>query len=81
VNGFSFDPFDVEAMAQAMLRMAALPCDRRAMMGHASEKQIALWGPDRFADGLTRAANKATAIGPKSCSPLNQGLLAMLSMR
>jgi glycosyltransferase involved in cell wall biosynthesis len=81
VNGFTFDPFDVELIARAMLRMAELPCDQRAMMGHASEKHISLWGPDRFADGLTRAANKAKANGPKSCSPLNGGLLAMLSMR
>ena len=60
-NGLTFDPCDVEALAQLMLRLTETPEQRLAEMGVASRKVIANWGPERFADGLARAVRTALA--------------------
>jgi len=58
-NGFTFDPYDVEALAQLMLRLTETPKHRLAEMGDASREVIANWGPVRFPDGLARAIQAA----------------------
>ena len=59
VNGFRFDPGDPVAIAIAMLRVSASDADREEM-GRQSVARIALWTPERFAEGLWRAVAAGT---------------------
>jgi glycosyltransferase involved in cell wall biosynthesis len=59
VNGFTFDPRDVEELAGLMQRVAAMTDERRQAMGRAGQAIIADWGPERFADGLMQAVEAA----------------------
>ena len=61
VNGFTFDPFDVEELARRMYDLAHGNVDRAAM-GRASREIIAGWGPERFADGLAQAVEVALSV-------------------
>ena len=56
-NGFTFDPFDVEAIAKVLQRIAIHP-DRLAL-GEASRQRIREWGPGRFGTGMTNAVDAA----------------------
>ncbi len=67
-NGFTFDPFDVRAIADAMFRVALEHCDRAAM-GAASQAIITKWGRERFASGFEAAASAALA-GPRRASSI-----------
>jgi glycosyltransferase involved in cell wall biosynthesis len=58
VNGFTFDPLDVEGLARLLARVAPDEAGR-ATMGAASREIIARWGPERFADGLRDAVEAA----------------------
>lgn len=78
-NGFTFDPFDVEAMADVMLRIASDGCDRAAM-GAASQEIIADWGPARFAAGFEAAARAALAARPRRSSLVDRLLLRALTL-
>lgn len=55
VNGWSFDPNSMEAMAEAMVRLAALPEEDRAAMGCASQRIVADWGLERYVSGALEA--------------------------
>ena len=81
VNGFTFDPCDVEAMARLMFQVANLEPDRLATMGEASRRTSSEWGLDRFASGLAAAAKCALRIGPKKASFLDRLLLHALILR
>ena len=54
VNGHTFDPCDVEALAQLMLKMSSGRVDLRAMRD-ASRKIIAGWSLETFAQNLLKA--------------------------
>ena len=56
VNGFTFDPYNVESLARLMLEVSRLETDRLALMGEASRRISADWGLERFASGLAAAA-------------------------
>lgn len=58
VNGFTFDPFEVDGLTALMHRIATAR-DRR-VMGEASLRIIARWDTERFAVGLSEAAQMAT---------------------
>ena len=58
VNGFTFDPFDVEGLALLMLKMSSGQVDLEAM-GAASRRIIAAWTPEVFARGLLQAVEAA----------------------
>jgi 1,2-diacylglycerol 3-alpha-glucosyltransferase len=81
VNGFTFDPCDVEAMARLMFKVSGLESDRLATMGEASRRIGADWGLERFASGLTAAAECALRIGPKKASFVDRLLLRALMFR
>lgn len=70
-NGYLFDPFDVDDMADAMRKMAALSDNERRAMGRCSEEIIAEWGPERFAKGLW-AAVEAARSAPRQRLGLTQ---------
>jgi glycosyltransferase involved in cell wall biosynthesis len=79
-NGFTFDPLDVEAMADAMVKIASDDCDRAAM-GRASREIIAGWDPARFAVGFEAAANAALAAPRRAPSLIDRTLLRALTAR
>lgn len=62
MNGFTFDPHDVEQMAALLLRMAAMPPVDLAAMGRESRAIVAGWSPERFAQGLAQAVEAAVAV-------------------
>ena len=64
VNGFTFDPNDVERLASLMRKMAA-PDFPLAAFGAESRRLIASWGPERFADGM----REAVALSLKNSVP------------
>ena len=57
VTGFSFDPFDVSAIAEAMSRIAALPPDSDLL--DAARERVDQLRPERFGEGLINAAQAA----------------------
>jgi glycosyltransferase involved in cell wall biosynthesis len=66
VNGFTFDPCDVAAIADRMIRLAKLSPQQLKQFGAESERIIADWGLERFARGLRMAADRAIEVGPKT---------------
>ena len=73
-NGFTFDPLNVTAMADAMHRVASDDCDRAAM-GAASRAIIDNWGPKRFATGFEAAAQ--AALPPPQAADIRNGPVAL----
>lgn len=80
-NGFTFDPFDVNQLASLMHRITGMEQSVRRKMGLQSQKIIAHWDTDRFAQGLLAAANKAIEVGPKRHTPLQRLLPRLLVHR
>jgi 1,2-diacylglycerol 3-alpha-glucosyltransferase len=64
VNGYTFDPYDVEGMARLLLKVTSQEIDCEAM-GQASQQIIAEWGLERFAEQLFQAvaAGQASRSG------------------
>lgn len=79
VNGFTFDPENIEALAELMARMAMAA--NRDAMGRASHRIIADWNIDRFAAGLTEAAEMARRSHPRRRYVIGAALAAALSHR
>lgn len=61
-NGYLFDPFDTEDMAQAMLKLSRLYEEVRQRMGARSEAMVADWSPQNFGAQLVRAADLAVSL-------------------
>lgn len=59
-NGYTFDPYDVDALAGLMLKLSSPEYDRAAM-GRASLEIISRWTPDTFSQGLAEAVKVALA--------------------
>ena len=78
VNGFSFDPYDVEGLAGLMAQMAGMSVEKRLAMGKASERLILEWGPERFARGAQEAVRAAMSAPMKCAGILDRILLEML---
>jgi glycosyltransferase involved in cell wall biosynthesis len=81
VNGFTFDPYDVEALAGLLQRIADMTDDQRQVMGRAGQRLIADWGPERFADGLVRAVEAARRWPLPRASWRDRSLLWALAHR
>jgi glycosyltransferase involved in cell wall biosynthesis len=81
VNGYTFDPYDVEQLAQLMHRLTEAPKHRLSEMGDASRAIIADWGPERFAAGLKAAVDKALEVGPKRAGLFDRLILKALMLR
>lgn len=80
VNGFTFDPYDAEGLAELMHRIAHGGLDLEAL-GRASREIIADWGPERFADGLARAAETARSVPGPRPTLVDRALLEFLVRR
>ena len=59
MTGSQFDPLDVDAIAQKLAWMAALPDQDRCAMGKKAAETVSHWGPDRFAQGVLEAIDIA----------------------
>jgi glycosyltransferase involved in cell wall biosynthesis len=64
VNGFTFDPYNVEQLAQLMFQISAFQPFRLSAFGDHSREIISNWGPERFAKGLKQAVECALRVGP-----------------
>ena len=59
-NGFSFNPIDERKLAQLMIKISGDSVDLEAM-GQSSRKIIQGWSPERFAQGMKAACERAIA--------------------
>jgi glycosyltransferase involved in cell wall biosynthesis len=80
VNGLLFDPYDVDDIAAAMIKIADGTCDREAM-GRASREIVARWSPERFAESLSCAVETALGAGPPVADAIDHLLLWSLRQR
>lgn len=64
VNGFTFDPYNVEHLAEIMFKISAFQDVSLSAFGDASRKIISNWGPERFAEGMSKAVEMAMAQPP-----------------
>lgn len=81
VNGFAFDPNNIDEIANAMLRVWKMKDEALKQMSFESTRIISSWGPRRFASGLKAAAEKALAVGPVKPTLLQRLLLKALLAR
>ena len=79
-NGYTFDPYNVEAMAHVIGKMVASDLDRAAM-GRESRAIIAEWGLDRFVSGFEGAARAAVSKPKRRAGVLDRMLLKALALR
>lgn len=79
-NGFCFDPLDAQKLAGLLDRMSRASTDRVAM-GEASRVLISPWGPERFAQGLKIAVERAASAGQRRKSWVAEALLGLLARR
>ena len=79
-NGFTFDPFDIDAIADALAKVSSQECDRAAM-GQASLEIISQWSINTFVRGLRQAAEAALEGSGRPLSLADRSLLWMLSNR
>jgi glycosyltransferase involved in cell wall biosynthesis len=77
-NGHTFDPYDVDAIANALGR---LPENKEALrrMGRASRKRVQEWTPQTFARNLGEAAERAASIQTPSAGWSDTLLLRALA--
>lgn len=59
INGYVFDPYDVESIASSMRRFTALSTEERLRMGAASQTRIGTWSLDFFAENALKSVHRA----------------------
>jgi glycosyltransferase involved in cell wall biosynthesis len=74
-NGFTFDPFDEQELAARLLEMASLSEHDLECFAEASRRIAARFGPDRFAEGLERAAMTTMNLPQKRFGVIDRALL------
>ncbi|MBS0235254.1 MAG: glycosyltransferase family 4 protein [Proteobacteria bacterium] len=79
LNGFTFDPTSADELAARMRLIAISP--RREEMGRASHRIIAGWDVNRFASGLSQAAETAHGAPHAQHSRFGTAFAAVLSHR
>jgi glycosyltransferase involved in cell wall biosynthesis len=73
-NGFTFDPFNIEELAEKMTKVAApdFPLERFAS---ASSEMISHWTPAMFAENLLQAIKAALASPRRRATAMDRALL------
>jgi glycosyltransferase involved in cell wall biosynthesis len=79
VNGYTFNPFCVEELAQQMLALSDAPDTRIKEMGAASQAIIEAYTPQRFASAATSLVAALRARPTRRLSPFRRAMLATLS--
>ena len=80
-NGFTFDPYDVEALAGLMVRLSSMSDQQRQPMGQASREIISRWTPQTFAENLVKAVEAALEAPPPKARLSDKALLWALAHR
>jgi glycosyltransferase involved in cell wall biosynthesis len=62
VNGFTFDPYDVDSLSALLQQMSQLPVPQRDAMGTASSQIVSRFGCEQFAAGLAEAMGVACQV-------------------
>lgn len=80
VNGFTFDPANIDQLAELMNRISdsEFPISN---FGDASRRIVSGWSPALFAENLTKAAQVAMNVGPAAVSFFDTLLLRLLMRR
>ncbi|MGP8020833.1 MAG: glycosyltransferase [Limisphaerales bacterium] len=85
VNGFTFDPHNVEQLAVLMLKIWEMEDGRWKMgnrssaFGATSQQIISSWSPGRFGQGVSAAVERALGSGAQRISLLDKVLLQVLT--
>ena len=79
-NGYTFDPYDTEALATMMQHMASDSCDCDGM-GAASRDIIARWTPETFALSMEQAATIALEVARPKRKYMGEMLISALMHR
>ena len=79
-NGWTFDPIDVEALTNLLIRMSESTIVERLSMGRASREIIGGWTPHTFANSLRLAIQAAIAAPPPTLDPIDRALLCFLGL-
>jgi 1,2-diacylglycerol 3-alpha-glucosyltransferase len=74
-NGFAFDPMDEHELASLLLKMATLSDGERRRLADASYGIAANFSPERFGEGLERAARVAMELAPRRFGVIDRALL------
>ncbi len=80
VNGFTFNPHNVEELAQLMVKTSGADFPLSAF-GDASRRIIADWSAERFARGLGQAVEAALATPRRELNAVDRALLQLLSRK
>jgi len=74
-NGFTFDPTNEHELTARLLEMASLSDEERKRLGDNSHRIAANFAPERFGEGLERAASVAMGIPQKRFGVMDRALL------
>src|SRR5215471_2699737 len=74
-NGFTFDPTNEDELTGRLLKMASLSGEERKQLGENSYRIAANFAPERFGEGLERAARMAMGVPQKKFGPIDRALL------
>ena len=74
-NGFTFDPANEQELTARLLEMASLSDEERKRLGDNSHRIAANFAPERFGEGLERAASVAMGIPQKRFGVMDRALL------
>jgi len=74
-NGFTFDPTNERELASRLFEMASLSNGERQRLRDASRRIAMNFGPERFGEGLERAARKAIELRRKKFRAFERALL------
>src|SRR6266511_3825280 len=74
-NGFTFDPTNEDELATRLLEMASLSDEERKHLSDNSNRIAANFAPERFGEGLERAASVAMGVPQKRFGVMDRALL------
>jgi 1,2-diacylglycerol 3-alpha-glucosyltransferase len=74
-NGFTFDPTNEHELTARLLEVASLSDEERKRLGDNSYRIAANFAPERFGEGLERAASAAMGIPQKRFGVMDRALL------
>ena len=74
-NGFTFDPTNEDELATRLLEMASLSDEDRKQLGDNSYRIAENFAPERFGEGLERAASVAMGVPQKRFGVMDRALL------
>jgi glycosyltransferase involved in cell wall biosynthesis len=74
-NGFTFDPANEQELTARLLETASMSDEERKRLGDNSYKIAANFAPERFGEGLERAASVAKGVPQKRFGVMDRALL------